>query len=52
MLRTAMFSPRRENAGAALGWEIRLSIWAFSIAVAVFAVLGDLRPSIFNEVLG
>src|SRR5258707_1229468 len=34
-----------------LGWNINFSIWASSITVAVYVVLGGLLSAIFNEVL-
>jgi SSS family solute:Na+ symporter len=34
-----------------LGWDIHFSIWASSLTVAVYVVLGGLRSAIFNEVL-
>ena len=50
---TGKFAVRqRASERAALGWEIDFGIWVSSIVVAVFAALGNLRPEIFNEVLG
>jgi|HubBroStandDraft_1064217.scaffolds.fasta_scaffold282081_1 hypothetical protein len=43
--------PRRAKVRVGLGWEIQVRIWVSSIAVAVLAAIGDLRPAIFNEVL-
>src|SRR5436190_21950131 len=34
-----------------LGWDIHFSIWASSLTVAVYVVLGGLLSAIFNEVL-
>jgi solute:Na+ symporter, SSS family len=34
-----------------LGWDIRFSIWASSVTVAVYVGLGGLLSAIFNEVL-
>src|SRR5581483_6615101 len=34
-----------------LGWDIHFSIWASSVTVAVYVVLGGLLSAIFNEVL-
>ena len=34
-----------------LGWDIHFSIWASSITVGVYVVLGGLLSAIFNEVL-
>src|SRR5450432_4876221 len=34
-----------------LGWDIRFSIWASSVTVAVYVGLGGLLTAIFNEVL-
>src|SRR5713101_5657694 len=34
-----------------LGWDINFSIWASSITVAIYVVLGGLLSAIFNEVL-
>src|SRR5712692_7204647 len=34
-----------------LGWDIDFSIWASSITVAIYVVLGGLLSAIFNEVL-
>ena len=34
-----------------LGWDIHFSIWASSVTVALYVVLGGLLSAIFNEVL-